>query len=171
MRDKRNRVRELAFLINLSEVQVRMGEHGAAIANLEQVIAQAPESWTYKPMAYYILSEAYLIQGEVDRALEIIEQKIPLLEKQDDPYISGQIWLVLGLFVARTNRPIPDNLTKDGPYNAPACFAKSLTIFTEIENERERAIVLWTWGDYELARGRGPRERRCSKKRIIFLNG
>jgi tetratricopeptide (TPR) repeat protein len=153
MRDKRERVKELAFLINLSEIQVRMREPGAAIANLEQVIAQAPDYWTYKPMAYYVLAEAYLGSGEVEQALETIRLTFTLVETGDDPYFSGQIWRVLGLVAAQRGESVTLSQTEDGRYDAPACFAKSLTIFTEIENERERAIVLWTWGDYELAAG------------------
>jgi hypothetical protein len=37
--------------------------------------------------------------------------------------------------------------------SAADCFDRSLQVFTEIDNKRERALTLWHWAAYELETG------------------
>ena len=151
-REAGDRMRELSFMINLSEAQMRLGDYDTVVVNLTQVIAQAPTNWTYAPVAYLVLAEAYLGQGNIEEALTAV-QAADSFEADDDPYNAGDSWRILGHIAFQMGQPIAPSTTSDPSYTGDDCFARSLQIFTEIENKREQAIVLWQWAGYELAHG------------------
>jgi tetratricopeptide (TPR) repeat protein len=145
-----NRMRELSILTSLGEVLVQLGEYETAVTQLTHVITEAPADWTYAPIAYHALAEAYLGRGQVAEALRAV-QMADALDPADDPFVAGIGWRVLGQIAAEQGELVV--WTSDEIYTAEACFARSLQIFTEIDNQRERAIVLWLWAEYDLAHG------------------
>ncbi|MFZ0545409.1 MAG: BTAD domain-containing putative transcriptional regulator [Candidatus Promineifilaceae bacterium] len=148
-----NRLRELSFLINYSEAMLHLGEYDTAVDNLTLVLAEAPKNWTYRPPAYYVLAEAYLRQGQADQALTTIQKAFADGKTSNDPFDTGQAWRVLGIIAAQQEHSVPVDPAQNTTYDAPTCFARCLAIFTEIDNQRERALVLSVWGTYELAKG------------------
>lgn len=153
IRQAGNRMKELSMLINLSEAQVGLGNYEAAVANLTMVIAEAPSDWTYAPIAYQVLATGYLGLGKAEEALAAIRPAALLVQSGNDPYSLGQIWRVLGLISAQLGQPLAF-LPEEGVTHTPTeCFAESLKLFTRIDNQRERANLLWQWAGYELARG------------------
>ncbi len=152
IREVGNRMREMAFLIILGEVHLHLGDYDAAVATLTEVTTQVPKDWSYAPSAYVALAEGYLGQGKVDQALAAA-QTASAPEMAGGPYDAGHAWRVLGLIAARLGQPVAPQPTSDTTYAASECFSQSLQTFTDIENKRERAFVLWEWAGYELAQG------------------
>ena len=172
VREVGTQMRELAIHINLSEVQNHLGEYDTAVATMTKVLTQAPKDWTYGGMARKVLAHGHLGLGEIDKALALI-QTTDSFENDDDPYDTGEAWYILGLIAARLNQPVPTNPTGYITYDAPACFAKSISIFTEIGNERHRALVLWAWAKHELAVGdaaKGEAMQQQSRRILEQLN-
>ncbi|MCI0730603.1 MAG: tetratricopeptide repeat protein, partial [Chloroflexi bacterium] len=153
IREAGDRMKELSMLINLSEAQVRLEDHGPAVANLTLVTAQAPPDWTYAPSAYQVLAEAYLGLDKVGQALAAVQAAASGEQEGKDPYSLAQSWRVLGLIAARLGEPVARQPASDRTYTAADCFARSLQLFTDIDNKREQATVLWAWAGYEMAQG------------------
>lgn len=166
-----NRMRELSALISLGEVLVRLGEYETAVSHLNHVIAQAPSNWTYAPIAYHALAEAYLGQGKVVEALQTM-QTADTLHSADDPFVSGIGWRIVGQIVAQRGEAVAA-WTGEGVYTVSGCFACSLQLFTDIDNRREQAMVLWQWASYELAHGdkrRGEKMWQEAREILAQLN-
>jgi tetratricopeptide (TPR) repeat protein len=147
-----NRMREFSSLVSLSEAQINLGEYESAVTNLNMVLSQTPEDWTYGAVAKNVLAQAYLGLGEVEAALDTIKTS-DSLENKDDPYNSGVTWRILGRIAARSGRSVAPNPDSDKLSTAADCFGRSLQIFTNIDNKRERAVTLWQWAAYELESG------------------
>jgi tetratricopeptide (TPR) repeat protein len=147
-----NRMREFSSLVSLSEAQINLGEYESAVTNLNMVLSQTPEDWTYGAVAKNVLAQAYLGLGEVEAALDTIKTS-DSLENKDDPYNSGVTWRILGRIAARSGRSVAPNPDSDKLYTAADCFGRSLQIFTNIDNKRERAVTLWQWAAYEMESG------------------
>jgi DNA-binding SARP family transcriptional activator/Flp pilus assembly protein TadD len=152
LRESRNRMREISLMVSLSEAQTNLGDYDSAITNLSIVLSQTPKDWTYGGVAKNILAQAYLGLGEVEAALDMIKTS-GSLENKDDPYNCGVGWRILGRIAACLERPAAPNPESDKRYTAAECFGRSLKIFTNIDNKRERAVTLWQWAAYELESG------------------
>jgi tetratricopeptide (TPR) repeat protein len=152
LRESRNRMREISLMVSLSEAQTNLGDYDSAITNLSIVLSQTPKDWTYGGVAKNILAQAYLGLGAVEEALGTIKMS-GSLENNDDPYNSGVGWRILGRISARSGRSVAPTPDSDKHYTAADCFGRSLQIFTNIDNKRERAVTLWRWAAYELKSG------------------
>jgi tetratricopeptide (TPR) repeat protein len=151
-REDGNRMREITLMVSLSEAQTNLGDYDSAITNLSMVLSQTPEDWTYGAVAKNVLAQAYLGMGEVEAALDTIKT-FGSLENNDDPYNSGVAWRILGRIAARSGRSVAPNPDSDKRHTAADCFGRSLKIFTNIDNKRERAVTSWQWAAYELESG------------------
>jgi DNA-binding SARP family transcriptional activator/tetratricopeptide (TPR) repeat protein len=144
---------------NLCGALVGLEKYDLAIAELEALIGEVPLNWRILSEVHRFLAEARLGRGEIEEALEDARQALTLGQAENNgvPYDLGRAWRVLGQVVAQIGRPIRVVEVDDLIYDAPACFAKSVEIFTKIDVPRDRALALWKWAEYELAQG-------CSEK-------
>jgi tetratricopeptide (TPR) repeat protein len=152
LRQNDNRMREISLMVALSEAQTNLGDYESAVTNLSKVLSQTPKDWTYGGIAKNILAQAFLGLGELAAALDTI-QTSGSLENNDDPYNRGLAWRMLGRIAARSGCLVAPNPGSDKLYTAADCFSRSLQIFTNIDNKRERAVTLWQWAAYELEGG------------------
>jgi tetratricopeptide (TPR) repeat protein len=139
---------EMLCLSNLGGMLVRLGNDQAAEANLRQAIHIAETVGIKFPEAYSFLAEACVAQGKIEQALNAAQRALSLaLESQEDV---GGAWRALGMVAAHLPGPID---VEGNTYDAPACFAESLDLYTEMGAEGERARTLQVWAEYELAHG------------------
>jgi predicted ATPase len=146
-----NRAEQMAYLGNLGAARVGLGKYDAAEADLRQVIEMAGSAGYFGLSENYrFLSEALLGQGKVEEALETSRIALALGQEAGGQEHIGGAWRALGLVAARSDVAIEVN---HQTYDAGACFDKSLTVFTEIGMQAERARTLRDWARSELARG------------------
>ncbi len=143
----------LSTQISLGEVEVRLKNFGSAVEKLLWVISKAPKGWTYVIVAHNILAEAYLGSGDTKNALKNLHTVFSMEQIAVDPYNAGHAWRILGLLADKLDRALPSKLSEKTAYDVPNCFANSLTLFEEINNHREQAMVLWAWARYEMEKG------------------
>jgi class 3 adenylate cyclase/tetratricopeptide (TPR) repeat protein len=143
---------EMEYLNNLGGARVGLGEYGAAEADLCQAIHMAESSGGLQllPEAYRFLAEALLGQGKVEAALAMARQALALGQEYNQPFHIGGAWRTLGMVAVHLPEPVA---IKDQVYDAVACYAESLRIFTEKGIERERAWTLRAWAEYEMRQG------------------
>jgi DNA-binding SARP family transcriptional activator/tetratricopeptide (TPR) repeat protein len=144
---------------NLCGALVGLEAYDLVVAELESLIHEAPLNWRVLSEAHRFLAEARLGRGEIEQALEDARKALTLGQAENNgvPYDLGRAWRVLGQVSAQMGEPIRVNEIDDQTYDAPACFAKSVEIFTNIDVPRDRAFSMWKWAEYELAQG-------CSEK-------
>jgi tetratricopeptide (TPR) repeat protein len=150
---------ERLFRNNLCDALVGLKAYDLAIAELEALLRETSVKWRIQSEAYRFLAEARLGRGEIEEALEDARKALTLGQAENNgvPYDLGRAWRVLGQVIAQIGRSIRVVEVDDLIYDAPACFAKSVEIFTKIDVPRDRALALWKWAEYELAQG-------CSEK-------
>ena len=147
-RDIGDRNGEMLCLSNLGGMRVALGDYRAAEANLRQATRIAEDVGIKFPEAYSFLAEAYLGQGQHQDALAAARRALTLaLASQEDV---GGAWRALGMVAAWWPDPISVGETQ---YDAAACFAEALRVFTAMQVEGERARTLRVWAYYELAHG------------------
>jgi tetratricopeptide (TPR) repeat protein len=159
---------EMEYLDNLGGARVGLGEYSAAEADLWQAIHMAETSGGLRilPEAYRFLAEALLGQGKVGAALEVARQALALGQEHNEPNYIGGAWRALGMVAAELPEAI---VIEDQAYDAAACYAESLRIFTEKGIERERAWTLRAWAEYEMAQGEKSRgQSMWQEAREIF---
>lgn len=140
------------FLSNLCGARIRLRQHDRAATDLESIIAHTQQDWYGLSEAYRFLAEAYLGQERLEPALTAAQQAL-LLAHPANQFENGRSWRVLALIAAAHNSPIADKPKSETQYDATACFAHSLTFFHDTHSERDRAITLCRWAQYELAQG------------------
>jgi tetratricopeptide (TPR) repeat protein len=146
-----NRAEQMAYLGNLGAARVGLGKYDAAEADLRQVIEMAGSAGYFGLSENYrFLSEALLGQGKVEEALETSKTALALGQEAGGQEHIGGAWRALGLVAARSNKPLEVN---GQTYDASACFDKSLSVFTEVGMQAERARTLRDWARYQRARG------------------
>lgn len=142
---------EMVFLCNLGGARVGLGEYRAAEADLRQVIHMARSiTWLALSETHRFLAEACLGQGKIKEALAAARRALKLAQETEAREFTGAAWRILGMVVAE----LPESVAagKD-VYDAAACFAGSLRIFTEMGAEGERARTLRAWARYEIEKG------------------
>jgi predicted ATPase/class 3 adenylate cyclase len=142
----------LLYRSNLAGALVGLGDYGRAIDHLNHVISHVGEDWFALSEAHRFLAQAYLGQGDYDRALATAQRALALGQGFGDQEDIGGAWYVLGLIAMGQGRPVaadgdPESLA------AGDCFARSLDIFAATGMEREQAWVLREWARFELAQG------------------
>jgi tetratricopeptide (TPR) repeat protein len=128
-----------------------MGEFRTAEANLRWVIMQAEAIDAKYPDTCSYLAEAYLGQGKVTQALEAAQSALAISQEMESGEFTGVAWRILGRVAGKLS-PSPVRV-ENKAYNAAACFAESLCVFSEMGAEGERARTLRAWASYELAHG------------------
>jgi tetratricopeptide (TPR) repeat protein len=101
---------------------------------------------------YSFLAAACLGQEKVEEALEAAQRALALGQQTENNELIAEAWRTLGLVAARLPQPI---VIEEQNFDAPACFTKSLRLFTESGMEAQRARTLHDWARYEQERGRG----------------
>lgn len=146
-----DRAEQMAYLGNLGAARTGMGDHKAAEADLHRVIQMAGAAGYFGLSENYrFLAEAFLGQGKVAEALGAAKRALELGEEKDNQEHIGGAWRVLGVVGMHTLKPITIG---EQTYDAAACFARSLQVFTEMGAEAERARSLREWSCYERKSG------------------
>jgi serine/threonine protein kinase/predicted ATPase len=146
-----NRNGEILYFSNLGGTRVGLGEYVAAEADLRQTIELATAAgYIGLSENYRFLAEALLGQGRTAGALEAARRALALGREIENQEHIAEAWRVLGLVASQSKAHVQiDGQT----YDAAACFAESLGVFTSIQMEAERARTLRDWARHELAHG------------------
>lgn len=155
---------EMLCLSNLGGMQLRLHEYRAAETSLRRAIHIAETVGIKFPEAYSFLAEACVAQGKIEQALSAARRALSLaLESQEDV---GGAWRALGMVAVHLPHPV---VVEGNAYDASACFAESLRLYTEMGAEGERARTLQVWAEHELAHGDRERGRALQQEaRRIF---
>ncbi|MFL6284863.1 MAG: hypothetical protein ACJ74Q_17100, partial [Pyrinomonadaceae bacterium] len=106
---------------------------------------------------FRFLSEALVGQGRLEEAMAAARRALELGREIENQEHVAEAWRALGLVASRSGSPA----MYDGrEMDAPGCFAESLTVFTSIQMEAERARTLRDWARHELRHGDGERGRK-----------
>jgi Flp pilus assembly protein TadD len=148
-----NKDKELVYCANLGRVQVLLGEYDQAVTCLMELIDTLPQESHLLAEVYLALAEAYLGQGQLDRAETAGQQALARAKANKKRVEIGWAWVLFGRLAAQLKAPLRLNQGENTDYDAPACFQKGLAIFTQLNLKRERALTLWHWAQYELGQG------------------
>lgn len=139
---------EMLCLSNLGGMEVGLEEYESAEAHLQRAVDIAESIGVKFPEAYSFLAQARLGQDKVEDALTAARRAVTLAQASQEDV--GGAWRALGMVAAR----LPEPVAIDGrSCDAPACFAESLRVYTEMGAEGEQARTLRAWAEYELAHG------------------
>jgi tetratricopeptide (TPR) repeat protein len=142
---------ELPTLGNLAGAQIGLEDYAAAESNLRQAVAlTGPAGHFALSMIYCYLAESFWGQGKIEEALEPAREALSLGQRTENQDYIGNAWRTLGLVAARLPGPVE---VGGETFNASACFAESLRVYTEMGAEAERARTLRDWARHERARG------------------
>ena len=155
---------ERAYRSNLAAAQVFLGQFDAAAATLHDVIGQAPADWYILPDSYCHLAEAYLGLKQTHEALAAAHKAFALVYNNDN---LGRAWRVLGDAAAQAGRAIPVNEANPA-CTAADCYEQSVALLAAAGMEREQAITLWHWAQYEMAQGKEQGEQLRHTAQAIF---
>ncbi len=139
---------EMLCLSNLGGMQIGMQDYHAAEVSLHQAIHIAESVGIKFPEAHSFLAEAYLGRGRLQDALTVARRALALAQATQED-VAGA-WRALGKVVAQLPDPI---VIGEERYDAAACFAEALRVFTAMGAAGERARTLRTWAKHELAHG------------------
>jgi tetratricopeptide (TPR) repeat protein len=160
---------ERFFRTNHCGALVGLEAYDVAVSELEKLIPAATVNWRMLSEAHRFLAEARLGQGEDALALMAARRALALGVATNVFYDIGRAWRVLGQIAARLARSIRVRERDDRRYDAPACFAKSVEIFTDTEMPRDRALALWQWAEYKLSQDSATEGRKMFQEaRGIF---
>ncbi len=139
---------EMLCLSNLGGMQVGLRDHRAAERHLLQALHIAEAIGVKFPEAHSFFSQACIGQGKIEEALTVARLGLSLAQATQEDV--GGSWRALGLAAAQLKESIDID---DKMYDAAACFAESLRVFTEMGAEGQRARTLRAWARYEMERG------------------
>jgi predicted ATPase len=153
-----NRIGEILYLSNLGAARVGLGEYEEAEADLRQSIELATAAgYVGLSENYRFLAEALLGRGSLDEAKGAALRALELCREVENHEHLAEAWRVLGLVASDSESDIEiDGETRD----PAACFSQSLSIFSRIKMEAERARTLRDWARHELAHGDPERGRQ-----------
>jgi class 3 adenylate cyclase/tetratricopeptide (TPR) repeat protein len=153
-----NRNGEILYLSNLGGARVGLGEYAEAEAELRQTIELATAAgYVGLSENYRFLAEALLGRGRLEEAREAALRALELGHEIENQEHVAEGWRVLGLVASRAKAPVE---VRGQARDAAACFAESLSIFSRIQMEAERARTLRDWARHELACGDPARGRQ-----------
>lgn len=161
--------KEMTYRLNLGRVQVLSGAYDQAVDALEEVISMLSPDAHLLSEAHWALAGGYLGQGRLDLALAAGKKALMQARLHHKQAELGRAWAVLGRIAAEMQAPVQAGMDGDASYDAPACFRRSLDLFTELKLQRERALVLCYWAQTEWSRGnRAPGKTMWQEAREIF---
>jgi hypothetical protein len=167
-RETSNRTHENVFLSNLDGMRLRLGYFEEAAEDLEELIARTQVDWYGASEAYRFLAEAYLGSGKMAGALEMAQQALALAQAASKVEC-GRAWRVLGYIAAQSGEALQSSVEEKTAYGAAECFCRSNDCFSALDLQRDRAITLWRWAQYELAEGDEAKgEEMWQEARAIF---
>lgn len=154
---------------NLYGALVGLGEYDVAASELEALIPEATVNWRILSEVNRFLAEARLGQGKTEAALEAARQALALGTGTKVFYDVGRAWRVLGQIAAHLQEPVRVGGDDGDLYDAAACFAKSIELFTDTDVPRDRALTMWQWAEYEYSVGNTAQAQElCRSAREIF---
>ncbi len=149
-----HRYAEIIVLNNLGEAQVGLGKYAAAENSLEQSLTMAEKvGFGRISETSRLLAEAYLGQGKAEAAVEAARSALALGQESGMQEDIAGAWRTLGRVLAHPAAPDALRIGDDEALDSPACFERSLRIYTEAKMAGERARTLHAWGEYERAHG------------------
>ncbi|HWW76494.1 MAG TPA: tetratricopeptide repeat protein, partial [Pyrinomonadaceae bacterium] len=153
-----NRNGEILYLSNLGAARIGLGEYAAAESDLRQTIEMATAAgYVGLSENYRFLAEALLRQGRHEEAREAALRALELGREIENHEHIAEAWRVLGQAASLSKSSVEvDGAERD----AAGCFAESLSVFSRIQMESERARTLRDWARHELARGDASRGRQ-----------
>jgi serine/threonine protein kinase/predicted ATPase len=146
-----NRNGEILYFSNLGGTRVGLGQYAEAEADLRQTIEMG-ETAGYVGLSenFRFLAEALVGQGRLEEAMAAARRALELGREIENQEHVAEAWRALGLVASRAG----ESVKYDGrEFDAAGCFAESLTIFTSIQMEAERARTLRDWARHELRHG------------------
>ncbi len=152
-----NRNGEILYLGNLGAAHTGLGDYAAAESDLREATRMASEAgYVGLSENYRFLAEALLGQNKLEEALSSALRALELGREIENQEHVAEAQRALGLVASRLGRPVE---VGGRTLDAPALFAESLSLFTRIPMEAQRARTLRDWGRHELAHGNPARGR------------
>ncbi|HVF45685.1 MAG TPA: tetratricopeptide repeat protein, partial [Pyrinomonadaceae bacterium] len=146
-----NRNGEILYFSNLGGTRVGLGQYAEAEEDLRQTIEMgAAAGYVGLSENFRFLAEALVGQGRLEEAMEAARRALELGREIDNQEHVAEAWRALGLVASGAGAGVK----YDGrELDASACFAESLTVFTSIQMEAERARTLRDWARHEISHG------------------
>ncbi|HEX8118602.1 MAG TPA: tetratricopeptide repeat protein, partial [Pyrinomonadaceae bacterium] len=153
-----NRNGEILYLSNLGGARVGLGRYAEAEADVRQSVQLATAAgYVGLSENYRFLAEALLGRGRLAEAKVAGLRALELGREIENHEHLAEAWRVLGLVASS----LKSSIEVEGETRDPAaCFTQSLSIFTRIQMEAERARTLRDWARHELAHGDAERGRQ-----------
>jgi serine/threonine protein kinase/tetratricopeptide (TPR) repeat protein len=153
-----NRNGEILYLSNLGGTRIGLGEYDAAEADLRQTIEMATAAgYVGLSENYRFLAEALAARGRHEEARGAALRALELGREIENHEHIAEGWRVLGLVASQSKSKVEvDGAARD----AAGCFAESLSVFSRIQMESERARTLRDWARHELVSGDPERGRQ-----------
>ena len=153
-----NRNAEILYISNLGGTRVGLGQYAEGEADLRQTIEMG-EAAGYVGLSenFRFLAEALAGQGRLEEAMAAARRALELGREIDNQEHVAEAWRSLGLVASRAGTSVEFGGRE---LDASGCFTESLTIFTSIQMEAERARTLRDWARHELQRGDRERGRK-----------
>jgi serine/threonine protein kinase/tetratricopeptide (TPR) repeat protein len=153
-----NRIGEILYFSNLGGTRVGLGQYAEAESDLRQTIEMGTAAgYVGLSENYRFLAEAMVGQGRLVEALEAARRALELGREIENQEHVAEALRALGLVASSAGAVV----VYDGrELDAAGCFAESLTVFTSIQMEAERARTLRDWARHELQRGDRERGRK-----------
>jgi tetratricopeptide (TPR) repeat protein len=146
-----NRNGEILYFSNLGGTRVGLAQYAEAEADLRQTIEMgAAAGYVGLSENFRFLSEALVGQGRLEEAMAAARRALELGREIENQEHVAEAWRALGLVASHA-----DTIVQYGgrELDASGCFAESLTVFTSIQMEAERARTLRDWARHELRHG------------------
>jgi class 3 adenylate cyclase/tetratricopeptide (TPR) repeat protein len=141
---------EIVFLSNAAGARVRLGDHLAAVAELERVIEMAKGEADVLPETYAHLAGARLGLDDHTGALEVGLRALAFAKLSDVPVYLGGAWRVLGRIASAAGTSVE---VEGRNRSAADLFAESIATYQAAGLASERGRALRDWARHELANG------------------
>jgi DNA-binding SARP family transcriptional activator len=147
-----NKDKEIVYRANMGRAQVLLSAYDVAVDRLEKLIGLLPPKTRLLSEVYLSLAGAYLGQGRLDLAVTA-GQKALCHARPYSQFLVGQAWVILGRIAAQLKAPVCADPNENMLYDAPACFKRSLEMFSKLKSQWGKALVLWRWSEVEFLQG------------------
>ena len=159
-----NRPGEMLARSNLGGARVGLGEYSLAEKDLREVIRMADKiGWgAWLPESCRFLAEALIGQGRFREACDAARQGLDFSLKSESQHLIGKAWCALGSVLGRAR--LHDASAGVGRDDPVECFEKSIDIFEETEQGRERGETIRAYAEYASACGDKERARELMER-------